>query len=575
MNILNDNDTLLNKCSSGNLCVSIPSGSDIIIGQSVYLTITLLAAPEVIKDVKKIQIKNNTNVVTAIRHTPWTLTEDKTQGSAVFLLKINNELLPETDVIYTVHAISRSGMGDVQGIDPLNVTYTAKQISHGSGIQLSSDTNYMVTPTTDNSMDSPNSKYALISSTLIDDKGNALKNVALTISAFPPNKLELVCFSTNENPRRRIKTQSKDKINFLTVYSDEEGKIKFRIYPKQYTQVRLDLTTEILDVTGANPAYTLYVFSYPQNSPSTLGPPTIQELDGNNILKNSLISPSEKFHVTIPSYQPAYAQDVALFFIKKGMHDQSKLLEPIYPIKNVSDLPDKAFTFSYKDLPLNEEVDFYYIISSIDGDIKISYPLTVKYLGSEKEKNPFEIIPRVYAKIDKIYSSYATLPINLSSSDNKLSEENDITLDMIAQKRHHQSEGAGAPGLYLYIEGSYAPTNKELPRLSQSGEVNLYLRSSTRKIVRNYNFTLPNLNDPGRTTGSVLVTIPYCDLNRAAAYQDHPGHLYIDYYVNDDDGMKIYSKVWNVEIETAEQYDDPSELDGCPLGDDHMDWDDN
>ncbi|MDC9595701.1 hypothetical protein [Xenorhabdus anantnagensis] len=557
MNIKNNIIKLSESCLPGKLCVSIPDSSDIIIGQSVYLTVTLVANQNVIEDIKDISIKSDPTVVEVIRHVKWTPTKNKTGGSAIFLLNVNGNILPGKLINYNVHAISNSGL-DIQEVTPLNITYTAKQFSFDKTISLDyGKKNYMVTPISDNNIDDPNSEYALISSTITGDDGNPLKNVAVTISSSQPKKLNLVVFATDDKSPQPIEVQSYHEIDVITVYSDSEGKVRFRIYPIKYTQVRLNLTTAILNVTGFTQAYTLYVINSPHNSPFELGSPTIQEMEENNIIKQDSTS-SKYFHVQIPSYQPIYATDGILFFIRSSLHDKPKLLEPIYKVNNVNELPSKAFSLSYSDLPINERVEFYYLISSVEGEVRKSYPITVKYVGNDSSND------EVYDKV-KIYTSYATLPIDVYSEKNETFEWHGIILSMINRNRKPGQSAKGVTGLYVVIMGTNDQNNKNLPQLGSTGYLNIYVKTPTsRNTHKNYQFSLPSSVDSGKQTGHVVVNIPYCDINRAGpSFSKGLGTLSFDYYIENSDGSKTYSKKWTAKINTVLPNQPHDDNDGC------------
>ncbi|MDX7992127.1 hypothetical protein [Xenorhabdus littoralis] len=553
MNIINESE-MLNKCTYGVLCASIPDGSDIIIGQTVYLELMLTADLKVLEDIQSISIESDPNLIVEKCIVEWKISEDKTKGSTVFELDVNSKIPPKTLINYTVRAFSGSG-AIVQEVAPLKVTYTSKKISSDRSILLNSNKEYMVTPITDNSIDKPSSKYAVICSTIIDDNGDALKNVAVTISSAHQEKLRLVNFSTDEESPRPINTQSYNTdFNFITVYSDSKGKIKFRIYPKQQIQVRLDLTTTILNVTGANLVYTLYVITYPQKDSYALGLPSIQEMDEGNKIKQDLTSSSMNFHVQIQDYHPAYPTDGILFFIKRESNDTPELLEPIYLAGKTSELSNKIFKFPYNKLPLNEQVDFFYVMSPREGDAKQSYPISVTYLGGE-EKNPKEKIYRQYDKV-RVYGSAVDLPIDLSSNDYLVEEHSSVHSDTISfQKDYGHKNINDAVGLYVIVPASNDPKNKSLPKVGQSGGVNLYYISDTRNNQKVYKFKLEK--DIGN-----IVQIPYCALSRATNYNGEDGELFFDYYIDEGNGTKTYSHIFVAGIGTETNRGDDN-LEGC------------
>ncbi|MDC9606231.1 hypothetical protein [Xenorhabdus griffiniae] len=556
MNIENNMIKLSVPCLPGKLCVSIPDNSDIIIGQSVYLTVSLIADPKIIENIQSISIKNDPIVIEVMRHVDWTPTKDKTGGSAIFLLNVKSNILPEKLINYSVHAVSNSGL-DVPEVTSLNITYTAKTFSPYKTISLEHNKNYLVTPTIDNNIDDPSSEYILMSSIITGDDGEPLKNVAVTISSSQPKKLNLVVFATDDKSPQPIALQSYNKIDFITVYSDSKGEIRFRIYPIKYTQIRLDLTTAILNVTGFTQAYTLYVINSPHNLPFELGSPTIQEMGEGNIIKQDLTSSSKYFHAQIPAYQPIYATDGILFFIRSGSHDEPKLLEPIYKVNNVNELTGKAFSLSYSDLPINERGEFYYLISPIEGRVRKSYPITLEYVGNDSSNN------KVYDKV-KVYTSHATLPIDVYSEVNETFEWHGIILSMINRNKKPGQSAKGVTGLYVVIMGTNDQNNKNLPQLGSTGYLNVYIKTPTsRNTHKSYQFSLSTA-DSGKQTGHVVVNIPYCDINRAGpSFSKGLGTLSFDYYIENSDGSKTYSKKWTTQINTVLPNQAHDDNDGC------------
>lgn len=551
MNNVNIQDEL-NQSES--IQVSIKSGSDIIIGQVFYLTVILRADYLTLEKIEYISIKDDTHSVTANKMTDWKIMPGNTSGSATLQLQISHDLMPESSVNYTVHAISSSG-NDVQGITPQLVTYTAKKIADGSHIHLDYDKDYLVTPTTDNDINEANSEYTFISSIITDEKGQLLKNVGVTITSVTAKELEQVVFTTDEKSPTPLKIENVDQSRFFTVYSDSDGKIKFRIYPKKDTAVRLNLMTVILGVTTFSLEYTLYVVTPSSGLFGTLGSPIIRELDSDNCIRQNLNSVSKSFHVRVPKYLNYQDNDAILFFLQKNIGDVPKLLHPISIINSEESLTERDFEFPYSDLPLNEPVGFYYVIAPIEGEMNYSYPISVTYLGGE-EKSPKDQIYRQYNKV-KIYSSIATPPIDTSSDQYEIHENDSVTNNLIDQQKNSGININDITGLYIIVQATKDPKNKSLPLIGQSGGVNLYYTSRTRNNQRTYPF---KLNDESEN----IVKIPYCALNRAAAYHNGiDGELFFDYYIDDGNGTKTYSKIWIGGINTAYLDQNNNDLEGC------------
>ncbi|WP_237385802.1 hypothetical protein [Xenorhabdus sp. Sc-CR9] len=549
---MNISDAQHNLCNNGELCVSIKSGSDVIIGQVCYLKVILSADQPILEKISHILIKDGTNSIQAINIDDWRINSDKTCGYATFQLQINHQLIADVPVNYTVHAVSLSGK-DVQEITPKQVSYTAKKIASDSHIHLDYDKNYLITPITENSTKDPHNEYVVISSIIKDNKGNLLKNVGVTISAMSNKAINQVIFTTDGELPEEIPVETVKETQFITVYSDLNGNIKFRIYPKKDTAVRLELMTAILGVTRFTLEYALYIVT-PSNGIGTLGYPIIRELDSDNCIRQNLRSSSKSFHVKIPKYSNYQDGDAILFFVQKKIGDKPTLLQPISTFQSEDSVGKRIFSFPYNSFPLKEEVGFYYVISPVDGQINYSYPISVTYLGGE-EKNPKEQIYRQYDKV-RVYDSTVDLPIDLSSNESLVDEYTPVNTASISfQKDYEHVDINKAVGLYVIVPASKYPNNKSLPTVGQSGGVDLYYTSDTRNNQKFYKFNLEK-------EGGNIVPIPYCALSRATNYNGEYGELFFDYYIDDGNGTKTYSHIWVAAIGTETNMRDDN-LEGC------------
>ncbi|PHM64548.1 hypothetical protein Xsto_02822 [Xenorhabdus stockiae] len=134
MNI--DNNIVLSekKEESSPITVSIPDGADVIVGQHIYLVVTV-KSPQV-KSIKSITIDVPNNNIVVKKKEDWKLIDD-TSGKAIFTLEVDDKLSSNTSISYTVHAYTDKNV-DVEGIAPLIVNYTTKKVNEwGSSISLS------------------------------------------------------------------------------------------------------------------------------------------------------------------------------------------------------------------------------------------------------------------------------------------------------------------------------------------------------------------------------------------------------------------------------------------------------
>ncbi|AOM41933.1 hypothetical protein [Xenorhabdus hominickii] len=546
--------------SGGDISVSIPDGSDVIIGQDCYLTIEVKADENVIKNINNISIEGDDSSIIVTKINPW-IVKDKNCGKAFFLLQINKQLSPETQINYTVHAFSIS-QKDVDGITPKGITYTVKKIEETSIITLESDNNFLELPTKPNPVGDHNSEFSIYSGIVTDYRNAPLKNVQVTISSSITGKLisPLVYIATDSEPSDIITIDTPDDSEFFTVNSDEHGNIRFRVYPIKDKSARIDFQTQIMGVTDVSYAASIYVFKSISNFPFGLSPPNIIGKNSDNTLEKT--SGKTEFNVGVNPYPGYSSTDTLIFFTKSEISNEIKQVKPVYRLNDITDLYSHQFCFLYSELKLNEFLGFYYMVAPMNGEPRYSDKSKVKYIigqgGSPNENNK-----NVYNKV-KIYSSYAAPPLSdPSNKESEVYEHDTVTLDMIEQKKKGGSVYVkDAIGLYILIQSTNDPQKHTLPKIGQSGGVKLQFTSRTRNKKKTYPFKILDSN-------GAIVTIPYCDLIRAARYRESgiPGSLHFEYYTDEDDGTKIYSKLWLGGISTAYNHEDIDNQ-GCPPDDD-------
>ncbi|REF28485.1 hypothetical protein BDD26_3400 [Xenorhabdus cabanillasii] len=569
------------KCNFGELCVSVPNGADVIIGQSIYLTVSLQAEEEIINSIGDIEIIPSIDFFTVKKIKNWAIDEGNVSGSKIFILTINKDLKAETLVTYNVHARSISNPEqDVPGILPLIVNYTTKQFNINPIILNSSPNEYIQPPQDDNPVGT-GKIYVTYHGKITDFYNRPLKNTQVIVLSTTSGKLypydkALVRIGTepvNGSESQIIPVNNQNDREFFTVNSDNNGNIKFRIYPKANANGRVDFNTRILSIGGENYSASIYIFNAENDALFGLPVPEILGLqDGDKLEK---IPGENEFYVKINPYDNYIVTDSLIFFIQNEITNEIKQLEPISRLDNISSLDAYRFHFKYNVLPLKQPVNIYYIVAPKNGNARYSDKSTVVYIG-EQGDHPIRDQDRIYDKV-KVYSSAVELPIKVYGESYdiyniiyNIPEGRSINLDTISHKRKYGQSAKGVVGLYVVIIGTNEKDSKKLPPLGSQGKLTVRVETETSRNTHNsYSFQLPSTPDPGRSTGYCVVNIPYCDVNRAGpSFTQGAGVVVFEYYIEENDGSRKYSKKWRTKIDTVLPNQSDDDPDGCdPLPD--------
>ncbi|PHM69155.1 hypothetical protein [Xenorhabdus sp. KJ12.1] len=373
MNI--DNNIVLSekKEESSPIIVSIPDGADVIVGQHIYLVVTV-KSPQV-KSIKSITIDVPNNNIVVKKEEDWKLIDD-TSGKAMFMLEIDDKLSSNTSISYTVHAYTDKNV-DVEGIAPLIVNYTTKKVNEwGNSISLSPNMILIQLQQKSNPIDDPNSKYITYSGKLFDEDKNPLRNMQLAVlSASFGRPLFDVSITTDpvdgETPGLIDIKSIDNRDDFFIINSDGNGNVRFRVYPKEHHSVILELNTQILGMGYEIPLQTTYIIAGDISSPKLSAPRVIGMLAGGVIKKEK---EDKKFRVYIPNYLNSSSRDAVIFLIKDENNNNITLGSTIIGEVNLSGY---SFQLSYGKVPFNKKLGFYYIVLNIAADYAYSKKLNV------------------------------------------------------------------------------------------------------------------------------------------------------------------------------------------------------
>ncbi|MCC8381351.1 hypothetical protein, partial [Xenorhabdus sp. PB30.3] len=396
-------------------------------------------------------------------------------------------------------------------------------------------------------------------SKVVSRDGKIMRNTPIYIVSKEPNAiLDQVEITTNPlgetDIPETITPYVIDQQTFLTVYTDKQGKITFRVYPKENKPVTLELLSHLFGVSAYYSAPSVYFLTPPPDEDGLfLMPPIIPDANGGILIGGY---DKQKFDVQIDTRYKYSSTDVILFFNKdkNGIPDTDGL---IYPIQTIGKSNNYNFKLPYDVFPENEQSELYYIIVSEVGNSKYSGTIMVRYVGGSPIMPP-DNVTRTYNKVS-VYSSYADYQNDplLANENRYLRLENDyIVLETISNYVNNN-------GVDLYLKiiatnDKYDHT-KKYPQAGEEINVNVYVRSRTKKFIHTCTHNLSDIPDEdGEHLCTSIIKIHHPELTGVASYSDgKDAWVYFEYYTIDKyTNEKNYSFYWKSMIDTFLSKDD-------------------
>ncbi|PHM23480.1 hypothetical protein [Xenorhabdus ehlersii] len=559
---------------------TIPDQSDIIVGQTSYISIIASGVPNKIRNIKNVTIELDRDIVNLVKwKTERSWLSAGNVGYVMIRLTVDNNLNEQQhkEIIYTVNLwADEKGTQAVSNYTPLKFTYNVKKINPKAVIVLNTDNEYIQPPTGDNPVGTGN-EYITYSGSLVDNIGGVLKNTQVVVASSLLDQIysnnadnALVNIGTvpdSGSSSIQIPTTRDNDIDYFVINSDGSGNIKFRVYPKKNISARIDFKTGILGVTSINYAASVYIFSNTNMSDDPFGPlsPNIYNVD--QLGKLQKIPGSNAMQVGIAPYVGHQKTDALIFFIKGyEKNDEPIQLKPIYKLENIDSLDGNPFNFTYDQLPLNKLMQLYYLIAPASQDSLYSMTSNFMYVGelSDGDNNGDG---GIYTPVE-VYSSYSPSPLDLKNThdNDRMYDNRLVTLDTINQ---YVKEGSTITktdpiGLYVVIKIAKNMTEqvKGLPPLNSICTLTINIDSATRQENKSY----PSVKLTDNTNYYQVVKIPYCDLTRARGWEDGILAKLSFVYSITYEGATRKSKEWKATIGTANTGYDIND-DGCPCND--------
>ncbi|WP_340620272.1 hypothetical protein [Xenorhabdus siamensis] len=554
---------------------TIPNQSDILVGQSCYITILVSGQPEKIRNIKDMTIEFDKNIAKFVKwkiEEPWN--HSINVGDITILLTVENNLDEQQhkEINYIIKLWADNEITKpVSNYTPKKITYNVKKINPDTIIELKTDNEYIQPPTEDNPVGT-GKKSIIYSGKVVDNQKKPLKKTQVIVASSlsdqiysdNPDKI-LVNIGTEPDSgnSKPITTNRDHGIDYFIVNSDENGYIKFRLYPKKNISARIDFKTGILGVTSISYAASAYIFNNTNQSDDPFGPSSPNIYDASTTGEVPKITGSKGMNVGITPYA-GYQKTDSLIFFMQGYEENDKpiQLKPIYKLDNVASLETNPFVFTYDQLPLNKLMKLYYLIAPVSKESLYSMSSEFMYVGEVSEGDNNNGDYGIYTPVE-VYSSYSPTPFDLKNENDRMYDNRLVTLDTINQyiKGTPNITNTDPTGMYVVIK--IAKTDEEevkgLPPLNSTCTLTINIDSATRQENKSY----PPIQLTDNVNYYHIIKIPYCDLTRAQGWENGIQAKLSFVYSIEDAGITRNSKEWKATIGTANTGFDLND-DGCP-----------
>ncbi|MBD2795071.1 hypothetical protein ID856_00765 [Xenorhabdus sp. 18] len=558
---------------------SIPDQSDIIIGQTSYITITVLGQPNTLIDIKQLTVKLDQNIAhLVIWKTEKQWVSVGNQGAMTIRLSVDHNLDEQQhkEISYSINLwADEDCTKPIPNYIAKTITYNVKKVDPDVIIPLNVNNEYIQPPIKDNPV-GKGKKSIIYYGSIVDSKGQALKNTQVIVSSalsdqIYSNNSDKVLVNIGNVPDTgnptSITTTRDHGVDYFVINSDDNGNIKFSVYPKRNISARIDFKTGILGVTTLSYAASAYIFSDTNLSDDPLGPssPNIYNAEQTGAVPK--IPGSKGMKVGIERYAGYQSSDTLIFFMQ-GYEENDKpiQLKPIYRLDNIESLDANPFYFTYDQLLVNKPMRLYYLIAPASQDSLYSMASNFMYVGEPSDDGDNN--DDGFYTPAEVYSSYSPSPFDLKNTqdNDRMYDNRLVTLDTINQyiKGGATITNTDPVGLYVVIKIAKNLTEemKGLSPINSICTVTVNIDSATRQ--ENKSYSPIQLTD--NTNYYQVVKIPYCDLTRAQGWEDGiPAKLSFVYSITHEGATKN-SKEWKATIGTANTGFDIGD-DGCPCND--------
>ncbi|MDE1483608.1 hypothetical protein [Xenorhabdus bovienii] len=508
---------------SDTISVSLASGSSVIIGQNLTLTVTLTSDTQISSNTN-VYVQNRKNI-NVLDYSDIKIIGDGTTASLTIDLEVSRNLNSNDTIRFNILRTDTS--------ESMGIQYTAKTLDLNS-IKLYLDTDYLHLPKHEN--DSPTGNFCRVMATIKDEQNSILPNVPVFISSDNPDYLELVDLYFFDQ-QTKINVEKSGNNKGFTLISNNNGRLIFYIYPKLPNPVVLNLYSIIDGVTGETPAdKILSILSKdPADSRELLPAPKIDGFNGGDLNTGG----STTFYVEVPSYEDAQIGDVIHFLVDRADHHY------VHTLQDLSKLGNYFIFLPFSMLPKGVACKFSYLVVHPDNTKNYSEPLELTFTG---ESWP----PATFYDACVVYSSLGTdNPNNIVEQADPvdcadIEQDSIINCNTIKKYKDNKNDS----GLFIQITGTNDISDKTKPPLGGHITLTLSITSNPRVVHHSFSGYIPSQPGADGTTAVTTIGIDHKWLTGCGKYENCQTGLITFTYSVTSDNQTAYSSTWKGRIDT-------------------------
>ncbi|MDC9590532.1 hypothetical protein PSI23_14860 [Xenorhabdus sp. XENO-10] len=511
---------------SKHITTSVISGSDIVIGQTLYLDI-ILTSDDPISNDASINLTRFNNAEPEDDIPQIKLYDNGKKGIFTVELSVFDDLPDRDSVSFYIEPNANAA-----GFPETKIEYTARTVNMSS-LQLKIGADHLKVPQHPNIPPSGRFFVSVHATVTAQDGKDKLSGTPINILDID-GVFDRVDFYTADK-NSKLEVRDIGDYRGLTINTDSNGNLAFYIFAKQDKTVVLNLFSAIMGVEGTVEAERiLYIIDVgPVNPGHTLNPPVINGEVGG-VLHKSI--GSKHFSVNIPMYNDISVGDSIFFLVNKLMVDPPvNLTDPSTQLNNI--------LVSYAVLSDNNEVEFSYVVIKESAERYMSMPTVFTYV---KDELPAD---NVYEKC-KVYASFGT------GENDLITEGKVVNCKVISGYNKNPDQD----GLFVKITGTNDPHDQTKVPLGNNVNVTLWLhiRAKQKKLDKSIgSIPMPDIAGSDGVTNSVIIGIPQTYLAGSDTFDEyHPAQIYF-YYIVNIDGQHIKSQTWKGKIDTVPSWGTP------------------
>ncbi|WP_237388315.1 hypothetical protein [Xenorhabdus sp. Sc-CR9] len=510
--------------------ISIITNADLVIGQYVSFVVTL-SSDKLILPNRNIIIKNNNSnnikfdeMIIQLVYDPDSLTASQKLGFTV-LKEVSGQPIKDGSLI--TFDVTTDATAGGNGFAPVPFTGKANEIDPNTLSFFIEKPYLQVLP------DGNQPTYTAIHTTLRNKNTHKeLIGTPVFITSLADHKMKEFIFKDAKNTNEII-PEKVGPNEGLNIASDNQGVVKFYLYPKLSLVNILELRTIILNTMYEAFSKKIYVVNYSDPGyMNSIGIPSILGYDPSGISANGGVP---YFLTSVDSDDNELEKgDMILFFVNDHYIDHAiPLVDP------QSQLDQYTIQLPYSIFIQNELSQFSYTVIKPNEHALYSDLLPVTYLGGI----PYEPDP-------KVERGYNTCIVHTSlgvGSNNIIPPSNWISPDSVMQYPEYKHDGLFIEIVRSDIHNPKATVNP-VPLNITDITLIMYINSENKNFQKLYTkqITLNEIGGTGGNANSIFFNIPYKDVTDIRGN----GSISFDYQFYLNENLQ-HSVAWNGLINTV------------------------